>query len=330
MLAAGARASERGGMESLDQLFALQVGVVSRRQLLARGHVPSEIRRMLRRRELSSVLDGVYVNHTGPLSWIERAWAAVLFSWPAALTHDSAVRAANGPGRRTAEDVIHVAVATERHLKAPSWVRLHRLTDFQQRVQWNLGPPRLRYDDAVLSTAADAPADLACLGVLAEAVQGRRTTARRLLAQAHQRNRLACRRWITSVLADIAEGTHSVLEHGYLRHVERAHGLARARRQQSSEGVYRDVEYATGLVVELDGRLFHDNAAAREHDFDRDLDAAVAGLQTVRLTWGQVFGRPCRTADRISALLRRGGWAGRPRRCGPDCLIVEAIERQSG
>ena len=41
---------------------------------------------------------GVYVNHTGELTWLQRAWAAVLFAWPAALSHDSALRAADGPG----------------------------------------------------------------------------------------------------------------------------------------------------------------------------------------------------------------------------------------
>jgi very-short-patch-repair endonuclease len=75
---------------------------------------------------------------------------------------------------------------------------------------------------------------------------------------------------------------------------------------------------AESLVVELDGRLFHDNATARDKDMDRDLDAAVDGLNTVRVGWGQVFRRPCMTAQRIGRLLQRNGWTGSPARC-PDC-----------
>jgi hypothetical protein len=64
--------------------------------------------------------------------------------------------------------------------------------------------------------------------------------------------------------------------------------------------------------------MFHDSARARDRDLDRDLDAAVDGLSTVRLGWGQVFQRQCRTAARISDLLRARGWDGQPRRC-PSC-----------
>ena len=86
---------------------------------------------------------------------------------------------------------------------------------------------------------------------------------------------------------------------------------------------YRDVLYPEyGQAFELDSPLFHDSADARDADLDRDLDAAVEKLGTVRLGWGQVFGRPCRTASRIAVLLRRRGWTGTPRPCGPDCDLA--------
>ena len=98
-----------------------------------------------------------------------------------------------------------------------------------------------------------------------------------------------------------------MLEHGYLTRVERPHGLGPARRQVSDRlgagAIYRDVLYAGGLVVELDGRLFHDTTAQRDKDLDRDLDAAVAGNDTVRLGWGQVYDRACWTASRVARLL---------------------------
>jgi len=76
---------------------------------------------------------------------------------------------------------------------------------------------------------------------------------------------------------------------------------------------------ACRTIVELDGRPFHDTARLRDKDFDRDLDARVDEKSlTVRLTYGQVFGTPCRTAARIGQLLQSRGWSGSARRC-PDC-----------
>jgi very-short-patch-repair endonuclease len=105
--------------------------------------------------------------------------------------------------------------------------------------------------------------------------------------------------------------------------VERAQGLPTGIRQQpgrSSRGkVYRDVSYDEfGLIVELDGRAFHDSTAARDRDLDRDLDAATEGRETVRLGYGQIFERPCATAARVTAILRRCGWPGDPATC-PNC-----------
>ena len=83
--------------------------------------------------------------------------------------------------------------------------------------------------------------------------------------------------------------------------------------------IYRDVEYAVGLVVELDGRLFHDTTTQRDADLDRDLVTAVGGKDTVRLSYGQVFDRPCWTAGHIGTLLRSRGWPVPVRRCSSTC-----------
>lgn len=309
---------------TLDVLLDDQSGVVARRQLLATGFRDHDIRRLVRRRELAVVHPGVYVDHTGPLTWQQRAWAAVLAAWPAALCHDSALRAADGPGRRDRrpDDPIHIAVDRNRHCVTPRDVVLHRLSGLTTKVQWNLGPPRVRVEEAVVDLAAEATDDYAAVAVVANAVQSRRTTAHRILPALQARSRVGRRMFLEAVLRDVAAGTCSVLEHAYLARVERPHGLPRARRQlaASSAGpIYRDVEYEPfALIVELDGRLFHDTATARDRDLDRDLDAAVDGRDTVRLGWGQVVGRPCATAPRIGKLLRARGWAGTPTTC-PAC-----------
>lgn len=52
----------------VEHLAAVQDGVVARRQILAAGGTDGDITRLLRRRELTQVYRGVYVNHTGRLT----------------------------------------------------------------------------------------------------------------------------------------------------------------------------------------------------------------------------------------------------------------------
>ncbi len=307
--------------EALRELLDLQAGVVSRRQALDLGLTDADVRRLVRRRAWARVHPGVFVEHTGPLSWTQRAWAAVLALAPAALCHDSAIRVTDGPGRREHPDggPIHVAVAHGRTVAAPDGVRVHHVAELETRAQWHLSPPRLRIEEALVDLAARARSDHAAIALLADAVQSRRTTPRRLSAAVDGRTRLRRRPFLIAVLADLESGACSTLEQGYLTRVERAHGLPRGIRQaagRSSGRVYRDVEYdAFGLVVELDGRMFHDSARARDRDLDRDLAAALDGRTTIRLGWGQVFDRACTTAARIGVLLSRQGWTGTPTRC---------------
>lgn len=72
-------------MSDLDDLKAVQAGVVSRSQLLQHGVDETMQRRLLRRRDLVAVAPGVYVGHTGPLTWVQEAWVGVLALWPAGV-----------------------------------------------------------------------------------------------------------------------------------------------------------------------------------------------------------------------------------------------------
>jgi hypothetical protein len=118
----------------------------------------SDIRRWVRRRELERVHSGVYVNHTGPLTWSNRAWAAVLYHWPAALASDSVITRAGS--------VIHVAIDESRTATRLPGVRIHRLVDLGDRVQWQTRPPRVRLEDALLSRAGGATTRTAALALV--------------------------------------------------------------------------------------------------------------------------------------------------------------------
>jgi hypothetical protein len=317
-------------LDAAQTSLAAQDGVISRRQLLAEGFNDNDIERLLRRRALRSVHAGVYVEHTGPLTWRQRAWAAVLACWPAALYGRSAVRAADSSPRheppRSQDELIDVGIEHPRKKLAPPGVRVHRVVGLEQKVLWNLGPPRMRTEEAVLAMCADEKSDDGALAIAADACQRRRTTPPRLL-EALAGRRIRHGAWLRVVLEDIASGAHSLLEHGYLHRVERAHGLPPARRQlhESVEesSIYRDALYEEqGVVVELDGRVGHEWTDERWDDMDRDLDAGADGLLSVRLGWRHVFGTSCWTAERIDRILRRRGWEGRIHPCGPDCSAL--------
>jgi very-short-patch-repair endonuclease len=312
---------------TMAECLSRQSGVISRGQVHEAGDAVWDIRRRLRRREWVRLLDGVYLEHTGEPTWLQRSWAGVLHLWPAAIAGSSAVRAVLGPGWRGYDDraPIEIAVARERRVSAPAGCRVRRTTDFEQRVLWNAGPPRIRLEEAAVDVAARQTGELEAIAVLADICHSRRTTAGRVREAWEGRSRLRRRVWLGQILDDVAEGTCSVLEHGHLTRIERAHGLRRGRRQAPQDAgrgpEFRDVVYERQrLIVELDGRLFHDTARARDLDLDRDLDAAaLADGLTVRLGWGQVFDRPCRTTQRLVVMLRSRGWEGSPVACGPTC-----------
>lgn len=305
----------------LNALQGFQAGVISRRQVLASGHSDQDIRRLLRRRRLAVVHEGVYVDHTGPLTWLQKAWAAVLLHEPAALSHDSALRAVDGPGKRDRPDPdpIHVAVDRTRTVIRRPGTLVHQIAKFDDKALLHTSPPRIRVEEAGIDVASRASDDLAAIAVVSGLVQSRRTTAERLQNALGGRTRTARRALLSVVLGDIADGTCSALEHGYLTGVERAHRLPTGDRQvrDSLKGaVYRDVDYrGFGLIIELDGRHFHEDALSRDRDLQRDLDTALQQRDTVRLGWGQVYVRPCDTAFKVGRLLQVRGWTGHPVTC---------------
>lgn len=232
------------------------------------------------------------------------------------------MRAINGPGRTDHDDndPIHVCVDRDRVVRAPDGVRVHRIAGYRAKVQSNASPPRQRPEEAVLDVAAVAESDLDAIAALADAVQARVTRGDRLTEALAGRSRIARRHLLADVIEDVAHGTCSALEHGYLTRVEQAHALPLARRQVEAWGrgvIYRDVEYAEfSTRVELDGHVHNTRARDRDRDLDRDLDSAADDdALTVRLGWGQVFDRPCSTAGAIARILQRRGWEGHPTMC---------------
>jgi hypothetical protein len=317
------------GLQELDALLRLQDGVLSRRQVLDAGLTDVDIERRLRRRECARIHPGVYLEHTGPPTWNQRAWAAVLFYWPAALAGSSALAIQEVRGfEPKAGAPIEVSVDRDRRVVRQLGIVVRQHARFDTLCQMQLEPPRQRLEHAALGVASGKAGLDRSVGVLADLVQQGRTTPRRLLDALRERPRLRHRAILQMVLVDVQSGVHSVLEHRYLKDVERAHGLPTGERQRRTVAggtiTYRDVEYVDfGVTVELDGRIGHSEVADQWSDLERDIATFIAGGVTVRAGWVHVLD-PCRLAKAVASLLAMQGWTGVIKPCSPNCGAFSA------
>lgn len=182
-------------------------------------------------------------------------------------------------------------------------------------------PPRTTIERTVLDLLRARPSADAALGLAADALRARRTTAARLRAALTAQPTTRWRQVLLDALPDLDRGAQSPLE---LRDaaLRRRHGLPAGDRQvrRTDEGVeYLDVviaEYA--LHVELDGRLGHDRARELWRDMRRDNRSEVAGLRHLRYGWSDIVDRSCAVAAQQAIILRQQGWTGKFRVC-PDC-----------
>ena len=324
---------------ALAELLTNQDGVIARTQFVRGVGEPFDLQRLIRRRELVRLLPGVFLSHTGEPSWQQRAVAGVMFAGHlddelrlvgAALGGHSALRSAVGPGwRRGGGDAapITVCIDDRRSHQPAGGYRFVRRARLLRSADWLVTPPRLRPAEATLDVVARLRDPAEIVGILADACQSRRTTAAELTTALANRSKVGQRRRLEAIMADLREGTASVLEHEFMNGVVRAHGLPMPVRQSVriiplSAGIrreYRDHEWLDlGLVVELDGRAFHDNATQRDRDLDRDLDDAVSGRRVIRLGWGQATTRACATARKLALILSAQGWLGEQHVC-PRC-----------
>jgi very-short-patch-repair endonuclease len=270
----------------------------------------------------------VYATFTGPFSRDAKLWAAVLSVGPGAvLSHETAAELHHLTDKTMAK--IHVSVPASRRPGQHTKIRgvvIHRsrclVAEFQP--PWHL--PRTSVEDTVLDLIAAARTFDDAYGWISAAI-GRRLTTPALLGKAlAARSRMRWRGWVTGALQDAGEGVHSPLERRYVHGVERAHGLPAARRQarrrHGSGTRYLDNLYEEyGLCVEVDGEAAHP-AEGRWRDTRRDNANLAQGARTLRYGWPDVTEHRCRTAAEVAAVLRRQGWTGRLRRCGPGCTAT--------
>ncbi|QNE19312.1 hypothetical protein F1D05_17050 [Kribbella qitaiheensis] len=304
----------------LDALIDAQHRIVSRVQLLAARRTESEIRRRLRRRTWQTVHPGVYATHTGPIGYEEHLLAGLLYAGPeAAWSHYTAAEQL-GLIKPDSDRPVHLTIPVHRRVRRRPNLKIHRVERWSDRLAAAI-PPRSAPAHAVLEAAGLTGTLDDAAAVVAEACQSGRVDPAEILRTLGDHRRHKHGRQLRAILADVAAGSHSLLELRYLRDVERAHRLPTGIRQRQVADEFTDVAYSGfGLVVELDGR-FHLSPNRRWKDLDRDNRATLRAESTLRYGWLDITTRPCEAAVQVLQVLRRKAPDLTANVCGPGCPL---------
>jgi very-short-patch-repair endonuclease len=290
--------------EGLDVLIHTQDRIIARSQLLAGKWTDADIRRRLRRRTWQTIHPGVYATHTGPIGYDERLLAALLYAGPdAAWSHYTAAEQ-HGLIKLDDRRPAYVTIPAERRVRSRPNLLIHRDDHWHDRLSTVI-PPRQQPAHAVLDIVDISESSDDAAAIVAEACQSGQVSPADILQALDARGRLRHRSVLRPILADVAAGSHSLLELRYLRDVERRHGLPTGVRQRQVDREFTDVAYPEyGLVVELDGRL-HLAPKNRWRDLDRDNRATLRAEATLRYGWFDITTRPCEAAVQVLEILRR-------------------------
>ncbi len=292
---------------AVAQLAFKQHGVVTFEQLRDAGLDVGAINLRVRNGRLHRLHRGVFaVGHTR-ISQEGRWLAAVLaLGEGAVLSHVSA--AALWGIRHSSSAYVHVTVPTHAGRYRRRGIVVHR--------SCTLGPPDLAERQAIPVTSVSRTLlDLA--GVLAPTRLERaveQSLAARLFDLSAVQAVVAAnpRRPGAHALADIVARIHDEpsltrreLEALMLDLCD-AHGLERPEVNVVVEGFEVDFLWrAQRVIVETDGREFHETPTAFARDRERDERLTVLGYRVVRFTYRRLVDHPAAVAATLRALLRR-------------------------
>ena len=243
-----------------EDLASVQAGMLSHAQLTGLRVSRGEVRSHLRVRRWAQRTTHVLSTTTGPLSWDQRLWLAVLHAGPTAMI--GGLTAAKVHGLKNWErDDITVVLDDELSFEPLDGVRFFRsrrpLADMRARGDL----PLCMVEPAILLFAGYEPNRRTAHGALAAVVQQRLTDPERLRRWIERLRPLRRAKEFRSLLADISCGAQSLAE------VDVSHACAefgvrrpsRQRRRRDSHGRVRwtDCEWHLGdgrvLVLEVDG-----------------------------------------------------------------------------
>jgi Protein of unknown function (DUF559) len=192
--------------------------------------------------------------------------------------------------------------------KSRTGIRVHRTSTLERRDV-------MRHDGVPTTTPVRTLIDLAGVvnyrllrRAVRKALFQRRVSLPQLVAAVRRAGPRRGTANLNRVLATRPEATRSELEDVVLDLIVDA-GLARPDVNKplllAGRRVIPDFRWPEHrVVVEADGRAWHDNPVAREEDAERQALLEERGERVVRVTWAQAVGRPAQTIARIRAALR--------------------------
>jgi very-short-patch-repair endonuclease len=298
--------------DSWTDIAAAQAGTIARPQLIEAGLDDAAIRRRVANGRLRVALPGVYVVAGTPSSTRQRRWVGHLAVGPASvLSFETAARFHRLAGvPRQGPTVLTVPHSGWQRLPG---IVVHQISDLARRdilIRDGLpytSVPRTIVDLAAvwrpgrLATALD-DADTAGLTTLAHVGACLRSVARRGKPGV---------RLLTTLLDERGPGEvppASELERAFFRLIEQS-DIEPPRRQHPlprDDGVLglADAAWpAIKLIVEVDGRRWHQRIADMKKDRDRDMKAAGVGWQVVRPLHEHIVGAPEETIRELRAVI---------------------------
>ncbi len=310
----------------IDRMARQNHFVLTRGQVEEAGASVTWIRAQVENRIWRRAYPGVYITHAGQVSWDTRVTAALRYAGrDAALSHATAADwwfEHDGTRQQRVANTVEVSIPASRAVMAQRGLRVHRRRTLP--AVWPGRTPVIVPEETALDLVTLAKREDDVVGILTRAA---RTVEPGIMRDAVAgRARLRHRALVLDILAEVAEGVESPLERHYHRDVERDHGLPtselQVRERLSRVWIRADCRYRRYRVrVELDGRLAHPGGRT-DRDTWRDNAAVLATDEvTLRYRWSHVVGSPCATAAQVVSALRKGGWTGRPRPCGPGCPV---------
>lgn len=281
-----------------------QWGIVRHEHLLDVGLSQDAITRRLASGRLTRLHEEVYAfGHTCLRDeglWLAAQWAC---GPDAVLSHLTAAAFHGMVAGRAAE---HVHVTTTRRRHSRDGIAVHRVRRLDRVDVFRPGLLAVTTIPRTLVDLADV-LDWAEYRVIADRLPDLRLEALRV-ARARAPNRRGAPLVTRLLEADDAH-TRSEFERRYLRFC-RTHGLPRPDALNVRVAGHRaDCVYEEGdrrLVVELDGRAYHERRGQMRADRRRDSDYQLAGYRILRVIWDDLHPDEAgATADRVRRMLAR-------------------------
>ena len=295
--------------ETWQQLAARQHGLLSQRQLAQLGVSRSTVRSHLRAQRWSQRTSSVFSITTGPLSWEQRLWRAVLHAGPDSLIGGLTAAKVHGM-RHWDRDEVTVLVGNDlsfEELSGVTFFRTRRPIDDMRVAASDL--PLCAVAPAVLLFAGYEQNRRTGHGALAAAVQQRLTTVPDLALWLQRFRPLRGARGFRALLDDLGSGAQSLAEVD-LRRACRRFGVQAPRsqserRDRSGRRRYTDAEWllrdGRTLVLEVDGG-FHDDVLQAAADRARNRKLTTADRAVVSCTAYELRHDPASVMDDLIAL----------------------------